>query len=144
MIRQTMHFRVAFFLPLFPMFASAQDSLRTATEATYRDGLPHFFAKVRQGQAVNIAYLGGGITRAGGGWCDQTFRWFQQQYPAVSATEIMAAIGGTGSDFGAYRVGAHILAHKPDLVFVEFAVNDQGKPARAIQESMEGIVRQIR
>ena len=133
-----------FCLLLTSFYCYAQDSLRTATEATYRAGLPHFFAKVRQGQAVNIAYLGGSITRAGGGWRDQTFRWFQQQYPAVSATEIMAAIGGTGSDFGAYRVGAHVLQHKPDLVFVEFAVNDQGKPAQAIQESMEGIVRQIR
>ncbi len=122
----------------------AQDSLRTLTEATYRNGLPNFFAQVRSGKPVAIAYLGGSITRADGGWRDQTFRWFGQQYPGVSARQIMAAIGGTGSDFGAHRVGAHVLDHKPDLVFVEFAVNDHGKSAQAIRESMEGIVRQIR
>ena len=133
-----------FLLLLTSSGSFAQDSLLIAKEATYRGGLPHFFARLKNGKPVAIAYLGGSITRAEGGWREQTFLWFQQQYPAVSATQIMAAIGGTGSDFGAYRVGAHVLAHKPDLVFVEFAVNDQGKPAQAVRESMEGIVRQIR
>lgn len=120
-----------------------QDSLRAVTEATYRGGLPNFFAKLKKQQSVKVAYLGGSITRADGGWREQTFGWLQRQYPTARFEPIMAAIGGTGSDFGAYRVGNHVLRYQPDLVFVEFAVNDHGKPVRSIKESMEGIVRQI-
>lgn len=137
--------RLFFFLILLlpTTFSFGQDSLRAVVEATYRGGLPNFFAKFKKQQPVRVAYLGGSITRADGGWREQTFGWLQRQYPNARFEPIMAAIGGTGSDFGAYRVGSHVLRHQPDLVFVEFAVNDHGKPAQSIKESMEGIVRQI-
>src|SRR5262249_16794915 len=35
-----------------------------------------------------------------------------------------------------------VLAQKPDLLFVEFAVNDGGAPPKEIYRCMEGIVRQ--
>lgn len=129
---------------LFSFSAAAQsDSLVDAVEAAYRAGLPNFFNKINKGKSVKIAYLGGSITRADRGWREQTFEAFQKQYPNVQFEEIMAAIGGTGSDFGAYRLGAHVLQYAPDLVFVEFAVNDNGKTAQQVKASMEGIVRQI-
>lgn len=122
---------------------SQSDSLVNVAEATYRAGLPNFFEKITKGQSVKIAYLGGSITRADKGWREQTLEAFQKQFPNVRFEEIMAAIGGTGSDFGAYRLGAHVLQYNPDLVFVEFAVNDNGKTAQQVKASMEGIVRQI-
>ena len=63
-------------------------------------------------------------------------------YPEVKWSEIYAAIGGTGSDLGVYRVQQDALRHKPDLLFVEFAVNDGSADPVKIQKSMEGIVRQ--
>ena len=56
--------------------------------------------------------------------------------------EINAAIGGTGSDLGVYRLRRDVLDHQPDLLFVEFAVNDSGAPVDRILKAMEGIVRQ--
>nr|WP_293834942.1 SGNH/GDSL hydrolase family protein [uncultured Arsenicibacter sp.] len=136
---------ISLFILLLPAtLLFGQDTLRPVTAATYRSGLPNFFARLKKHEPVRVAYLGGSITRADGGWREQTFRWLKDRYPTAQFREIMAAIGGTGSDFGAYRVGDHVLRHKPDLVFVEFAVNDHGKPAQYIKESMEGIVRQIR
>ncbi|AEI52000.1 SGNH/GDSL hydrolase family protein [Runella slithyformis] len=132
---------VSFFVGFSALAQS--DSLARAVEATYRAGLPNFFTKINKGKPVKIAYLGGSITRADNGWRQQTFDAFQKQYPNVRFEEIMAAIGGTGSDFGAYRLEAHVLQHAPDLVFVEFAVNDNGKMAQQVKASMEGIVRQI-
>ena len=35
-------------------------------------------------------------------------------------SEINAAIEGTGSDFGVFRLKDHVLQYKPDLGFVEF------------------------
>jgi len=115
--------------------------LRDAVECRERGGLPNVFAKWKAGKEVRVGYLGGSITEQNG-WRPKTLAWFKTQYPAASTTEINAAIGGTGSDLGVYRVRQDVLDHKPDLLFVEFAVNDGGAPTDRILKAMEGIVRQ--
>jgi lysophospholipase L1-like esterase len=115
--------------------------LRPAVECHERGGLPNVAAKLAAGKPVAIAYFGGSITAANG-WRVKSLAWFQQQYPRSEFHEINAAIGGTGSDLGVYRCGHDVLEHKPDLVFIEFAVNDGGADPLQIQRCMEGIVRQ--
>ncbi|MEO6731390.1 MAG: GDSL-type esterase/lipase family protein [Ferruginibacter sp.] len=119
------------------------DSLIAAKEFSPRGGLPNFFAKIDAGKPVKIAFLGGSITRAGNGYRDQILSWFKKQYPANQFEEIMAAVSGTASDFGACRVKQQVIDHQPDLVFIEFAVNDNRMLMRLVRETMEGIVRQI-
>ncbi len=116
---------------------------RPAVELRARDGLPNFFAKAKAGEKLTVAYFGGSITAANG-WRPQTTAWLRQHYPKASFTEVDAAIGGTGSDLGVFRLGHDVLDYHPDLVFVEFAVNDGGAPPEQIYRCMEGIVRQIR
>ena len=111
-------------------------------ELIVRGGLPNFFSKALSGDSIKVAYLGGSIT-AQNGWRVLSLEWFKKQYPKSKFAEINAAIGGTGSDFGVFRLNDHVLKFKPDLVFVEFAVNDGGTPEEKIIRSMEGIVRQI-
>ena len=112
----------------------------TAEELRMRDGLPNFFKKVQGKKEVRIAYFGGSITRAKG-WRVKTMSWFRNQYPETQFREIDAAISGTGTGFGACRLGTDILPYKPDLLFVEFRVNG-GEGVE--KQSVEGIVRQIR
>ena len=69
--------------------------------------------------------------------------WFQKEYPDAEIKEVNAAIGGTGSALGVFRLGNDVLCHRPDLVFVEFAVNDARVGTSKILKAMEGIVRQI-
>jgi len=139
--------KILFILFLFTItitVAQAQpDSLMSAKEFSPRGGLPNFFAKVNAGKPVKIAFLGGSITRAGNGYRDQILNWFKNQYPAAQFEEIMAAVSGTGSDFGACRVKKQVIDYKPDLVFVEFAVNDNRWLMQLVRETIEGIVRQI-
>lgn len=116
-----------------------------------RGGLPHVFAKMKAGKPVTVVYFGGSIT-AGAGASDgnrTSYRalvgqWFTATFPRSTVTNVDAAIGGTGSDLGAFRANQDVLAHQPDLVFVEFAVNDGSSPEPMIDRAMEGIVRQIR
>jgi hypothetical protein len=112
------------------------------TECAPRAGLPNYFAKLEHGDTVRIGYLGGSIT-AQEGWRPKSLAWFQQQYPKAKISEINAAIGGTGSDLGAFRVRHDVLNLKPDLLLVEFAVNDSDSTAELIYRGMEGIVRQV-
>lgn len=106
-----------------------------------RDGLPHVLKKLADGKDVHVAYLGGSITAANG-WRPKSLKWFQTEFPGAKVSEINAAIGGTGSDLGVFRLGHDVLVHKPDLLFVEFAVNDGGAEPIHIWRAMEGIVRQ--
>lgn len=119
-----------------PKYRQAQAKLFKA-----RSGLPNFSAKLRAGRDVRIAYLGGSIT-AQNGWRPKTLAWFRRTFPAAKIDEINAAIGGTGSDLGVFRLKQDVLDRKPDLLFVEFAVNDGGASPENIWRGMEGIVRQ--
>ncbi len=143
MIRRALYCVVGLVSVLTVDRLSAADSnpLRDAVECQVRDGLPNVFAKLRAGKKVRIAYLGGSIT-AQPGWRPKTLVWFQKQFPKAKVEEINAAIGGTGSNLGVFRLQHDVLQFKPDLLFVEFAVNDGGTAPAQIHRAMEGIVRQ--
>ncbi len=131
-------------LPAVPSFSQNGESpRRKAVEVHSRKGLPNVLRKATaaDGREIRVGYLGGSITAAEG-WRVQSLAKLQELYPSVKWTQINAAIGGTGSDLGVFRVGAQVLAHQPDLLFVEFAVNDGATDPSQIQRCMEGIVRQ--
>lgn len=124
---------------------SAQDDYprREAVEFRGRGGIPNVLKKIESGagKEIRVGYLGGSITAAPG-WRVKSLELFQRKYPDLKWTEINAAIGGTGSDLGVFRFGQDVLTHRPDLLFVEFAVNDGGARPQQIHQAMEGIVRQ--
>lgn len=113
-----------------------------AQECLPRQGLPNFLAKAgTPGAEVRVGYFGGSIT-AQPGWRPKTLAHLQKLFPQAKFTEINAAIGGTGSDLGVFRLKQDMLDHRPDLLFVEFATNDGGATPEQIFCCMEGIVRQ--
>lgn len=107
-----------------------------------RNGLPNVFHKLKAGEPLVVAYLGGSITAAPG-YRVQTEQWLRQQYPHSRIKAINAGVGGTGSDLGVFRLQDDVLKYNPGLVFIEYAVND-GMDSLTICKSMEGIVRQIK
>lgn len=113
--------------------------------------LRNTYYKLVVDKKLTIGYFGGSITAGSGAsnpnvtsWRALTNAWLQKNFPAAAITQINAAIGGTGADLGAFRLKRDLLEGNPDLVFVEFAVNDGGRKKDVIQPCMEGIVRQIR
>ncbi|MCE9589309.1 MAG: SGNH/GDSL hydrolase family protein [Planctomycetes bacterium] len=107
-----------------------------------RRGLPSVARKLEAGGPVNIAYFGGSITQAEG-YRALTTAWIAGRYPRATVNEINAAIGGTGSDLGAFRLRQDVLRHRPDLMFVEYSVNDSGE-GHDVTAAVEGIVRRTR
>lgn len=128
---------------LLPAMSSAEPTYHAvqAELVKPRDGLGNVLAKLEAGKTVRVAYLGGSITAANG-WRVKTTAWLKQKYPNATIEEIHAAIGGTGSDLGVFRLERDALKYKPDLLFVEFGVNDGGASPDRIWKAMEGIVRQ--
>ncbi len=120
---------------------AAEAPLVAAQELHARQGMGNFLAKTaKPGAELKVGYLGGSIT-AQAGWRVKSLALLRKTFPEVKFTEINAALGGTGSDLGVFRVQPEVLDLKPDLLFVEFAVNDGGTAPEQIIRSMEGIVR---
>ena len=111
-------------------------------ELQIRGGFPYVRNKIKSEDSICIAYFGGSITNQEG-WRVKSYHWFVESFPEVTFKHVNASIGGTNSEFGAFRLKEHVLKFNPDLVFVEFAVNDGGMSDERILQSMEGIVRQI-
>jgi len=106
------------------------------------------FDKARRGEPLVIAAIGGSITAGGSHtkrresrYVEQVAAWFREQFPGVEVRCVNAGIGASNSIYGAARVQPDVLAHEPDLVLVEFAVNDHDNQEFA--ESYEGLLRQI-
>ena len=111
-----------------------------------REALPNFNIKISSKKDIRVAFIGGSITTASG-YRTLTSDWLSETY-GDKFTFLDAGVGGTGSEFGAVRLQTDVISFKPDLVFVEFAVNDGGsydiaKNDKTIIKSMEGIVRQL-
>lgn len=103
------------------------------------------FRRAERGEPVTLGFLGGSITQGSLAsaqdkcYASLVANWWSRQYPQIQF--INAGIGGTTSQFGAARVGEDLLRFKPDLVFLEFSVNDEATPF--FRETYEGLVRQI-
>ena len=67
---------------------------------------------------------------------------FSQAFPMAKVRFVNAGIGGTSSLYGAMRVQSDVLSKNPDLVIVEYAVNDN-HPVPMFWDSYEGVLRQI-
>lgn len=106
------------------------------------------FEKARRGEPVTIAAIGGSITAGGvqtkdpaNRYIQQIAKWFEVHFPNSKIGFINAGIGGTNSFYGAMRLQRDVLAKSPDLVIVEWAVNNQA--GRDFAESYEGVLRQL-
>jgi lysophospholipase L1-like esterase len=86
--------------------------------------------KARRGENTTIAYLGGSITMrkkelGDRGYADASFRFFKETFaPDGNLTYINSGMNGTSSLIGLIRIERDVLKYHPDIVFVEFSVND--------------------
>ncbi len=106
--------------------------------------------KIKSDKKLRVGYFGGSITEgAGSSDHDRTCyraiitQYLKDKYPECDITEIYAAIGGTGTSYGMFRMVPDLLCHRPDLVFVEFAVNDYGDNYDNIRAQTETIFRKL-
>ena len=95
----------------------------------------------------HVAFLGGSITEMNG-YRPLVMAWLEKRFPEAEFTFTNAGISSTCSTTGAFRLSDDVLAHGPlDLLFVEFAVNDDQDAAHTRREciqGLEGIIRQAR
>ena len=120
---------------------------RALMNAGDRSRLAAAMKKARSGEAVTVGVIGGSITQgtaaSSGAKCYASlfFDWWQEKFPECEVRTVNAGIGGTNSYLGVNRVDEQLLAYEPDVVIVEFSVNDTDRIMN--KYSYDSLVRRI-
>ena len=99
--------------------------------------------KAAAGEDVTISFIGGSITQGAGAipinekcYARVFYEDFVKRYmKGGECTFVKAGVGGTPSELGMIRFERDVLrdgAQKPDLVVIEFAVNDEGDETQGV------------
>lgn len=92
---------------------------------------------------INVVFLGGSITEGAGAsekkncYAERVGMWFKETYGKDACVNYYnKGVGGTPSSYGLLRLSRDVISYNPDVVFVEFAVNDAGEDTRFYIESI--------
>jgi pimeloyl-ACP methyl ester carboxylesterase/lysophospholipase L1-like esterase len=95
----------------------------------------------------HVAFIGGSITEMNG-YRPMVSTMLEKRFPKTEFTFTQAGISSTCSDTGAFRFARDVLSQGPlDMLFVEFAVNDDQDGQKSLQNAlrgMEGVIAQAR
>lgn len=102
-------------------------------------------AKAKAGEEVTIAYIGGSITQGAGAkpigtssYAYRSYEAFKKRFGKGDGSNVhlvKAGVGGTSSELGLTRYADDVLRKgtvKPDIVVIEFAVNDAGDETNGV------------
>ncbi len=129
-----------------PLIKTAID--RSVVSAGSNGRLQAFLKKCRQGGDIRIGFIGGSVTAGAVAtvparrYSSQFCLFLGKLFPAARFQEVNAGIGGTDSRFGASRAREDMLYAAPDLVVIEFAVNNDPGDTLLMPQSYEGLIRQ--
>ncbi len=104
--------------------------------------------RAKNGEEITVAYIGGSITEgltAGAEkcWAKLSYDWLCEQIPDGKINYVNAGMSGTPSTLGVIRVERDVIEPygNPDIVFIEFAVNDGGSSLD--KDAYESLVRRM-
>lgn len=108
--------------------------------------------KAKAGEPVTYALIGGSITQGAGAvpintnsYACKSYEGFKARFDkAGKSSYVKAGVGGTPSELGIVRYNRDVCKNgeiKPDIVVIEFAVNDAGDETNG--ECYEGLMRTV-
>ena len=120
-----------------------------------RSPLANTIYRLKNDKKLRIVYFGGSVTMGVGlpyadlntlSWRAKTGSRIAELFPDAEITNINRAVGESGTYLGTFRVGRDVIAHKPDLLFIEYSINDCYFGSSYADSAMrfETIVREVR
>lgn len=103
--------------------------------------------RAAKGEELTIGFLGGSITQGSLASSDaltyayQVYKWWCDTFKEATFHYVNGGIGGTTSHFGVSRAYEDMLMYQPDVVVVDFSVNDDAD--EFFQETYEGVIRKL-
>lgn len=103
--------------------------------------------KAKNGGEITVGVIGGSITQgslastSANCYASKFNDWWVNKFPEAKVNFVNAGIGGTNSYLGVHRVDEQLLSYDPDVVIVEFSVNDTDRVMN--KYSYDSLVRKI-
>lgn len=129
------HMKISFLILLATLFLSFQ-SPQSADPASYLKDLKAEMKKewpknrtinlVFHGHSVPAGYFKTPVVNTLEAYPYQILRALKAEYPYAVINIINTSIGGENSESGAKRFENEVLNHKPEVLFIDYALNDQG------------------
>ena len=111
------------------MIAATMAALAAQTAAGR--SVASFCERAEKGERLTVAFFGGSLSWGANATDPNRTSWrarigerLEARYPDAHFKFVDAAIGGTDSQLGIFRLERDVISFKPDLVFVEWLVND--------------------
>lgn len=112
--------------------------------------LKNVIDRAKNGEDVTLAYIGGSITQGAGAaplntecYAYKSYQLFKEKFGKGNNVHLIkAGVGGTPSELGMIRFERDVLRDytvKPDIIIIEFAVNDEGDETKG--DCYESLVR---
>ena len=142
---------ISVFLVLAGLFNIMPSVSAAKSERNPSASFAAFDQRANAGERLNIVFFGASLTWGANAsnppetsYRADVARRFEVAYPKAHFRFFDAAIGGTGSQLGVFRLERDVLRHNPDLVFLDFSANDDIYSADPVSlASYESIVRRL-
>jgi len=133
-------------ISLAPSLIQVVCSLAAAESVKPDDRLIDVFSQLREGRPQTVVLYGTSLT-AGGAWAGAMRDWLEERYPGL-VTFVNSGGPGQTSDWGVAQLDTRVLAHRPDLVLIEFSYNDAHRrfnmPLERSAANLDAMLRRIR
>lgn len=109
--------------------------------------LKNLMKRAANGESLVIVFLGGSITQGSLSSTPETcyaylvYEWWKKSFPNAAFSFVNGGIGGTTSHYGGARAWKDVLCYRPDIVTVDFSVNDDAN--EFFEETYEGTLRRL-
>ena len=135
-------------LPTLNLGHTTEDMIRRAVVNPGNTArLADAMKRAQAGEKITIGTIGGSITQGTAAsttderYAHRALQWWAKTFPKAQLDFVNAGIGATDSYIGVHRVDADLLSKKPDVVIVEFSVNDTD--AALNLQTYDSLVRKI-
>ena len=109
--------------------------------------LKNLMKRAANGESLVIGFLGGSITQGSlsstpkNCYAYLVYEWWKKSFPNAAFSFVNGGIGGTTSHYGGARTWKDVLCYRPDIVTVDFSVNDDAN--EFFEETYEGTLRRL-
>ena len=94
------------------------------------------------GHSVPAGYFKTPIVNTLGAYPNQLLKRLKDRYPYAVINVLVTAIGGENSEQGAARFQTDVLPHKPDVLFIDYALNDRQIGLETAKKSWQTMIEQ--
>jgi len=96
---------------------------------------------VFHGHSVPAGYFKTPVVNTLGSYPYQLLKQLKEKYPFAVINIINTAIGGENSVSGVKRFDADVLSHNPDVLFIDYALNDRRPGLEKSKEAWESMIK---